>query len=395
MRKRVKALQYPGNPQCLPFYDLPTQPTNMAPFTCQACTDDFEKGAIRIDGNKICPNCLRHIFELALKDEADYPAHWGTTQLDRRHYRNIIGRELYERYKAKEIEYACPTSDRVYCARTDPPRRPDRCGGFIGRWDDRATCVRCEKCMWYTCIRCEESFSTGEVQGSETTIDHICDPSRESEINARALQGLARGKDYQICPACQRPWALWDGCNHMRCTCKAHFCFSCGAKVGQTYRHWRRSRCPLYNSAREERVGNRLRRPLPDGLPIAEENEEWLEAQQDIMPEVPHFLRIELEQRNQQIVAALRRGQNAHIAQHLQLLEDMVLQLPVRRLQQGGIVMLGVHEYEYPQREEHRDADVDEADHRQGLRQHDAELDQYEQRRRRRQQAAAVACIMM
>ncbi|QIX01966.1 hypothetical protein AMS68_007483 [Peltaster fructicola] len=186
---------------------------------------------------------------MAIDDEAEYPAHWGQCIPDYTRLRDVLGADLYSRYNEKTIEYACPVTERVFCARTDPPRRPQPCQHFVGQWNSQKLCIRCEKCMWYTCMRCEESFSTSSSSGRQAAIDHQCDPSREQEIIQRALQGLERGKDYQICPneECGRPWALWDGCNHMRCTCKTYFCFICGAKIHEHYKHFERTDdCPLY-----------------------------------------------------------------------------------------------------------------------------------------------------
>jgi hypothetical protein len=72
-------------------------------------------------------------------------------------------------------------------------------------------CVKCEACAWYTCLRCEESFSTSDVEGANAAIEHECDPQRGREFEERAFMGLKRGKEWQVCPKCKRRVELSDG----------------------------------------------------------------------------------------------------------------------------------------------------------------------------------------
>lgn len=117
--------------------------------------------------------------------------------------------------------------------------------------------MRCAECMWYTCLRCEESFSTGDVAGEEVEIGHECDPRMNAELEERAFSGLVRGVDWQFCPneECRRRVELSDGCNHIRCLCRAHFCFVCGYFVRDGEGHWRREGgCPRFGKKGDERA---------------------------------------------------------------------------------------------------------------------------------------------
>lgn len=103
--------------------------------------------------------------------------------------------------------------------------------------------------MWYTCLRCEESFSIGDVAGEKINSVHECDPSRNAELEERAFKGLVRGVDWQLCPNnnCKRRIELSDGCNHVRCHCRTHFCFICGRPVVDGQGHWRQEGgCPRF-----------------------------------------------------------------------------------------------------------------------------------------------------
>lgn len=233
-------------------------PTN--PKTCTACLDPLPGPHLLIDTNPLCHACFRHLFTLALSSEASYPASWAGRTLSATRYAHILGPELLAGYTAKATEYACPPQERVYCSRTDPPRRLEACGQFMGRWSgvvSSACCVKCEACAWFMCLRCEESFSTGEVEGVETAIEHECDPRRDLELEERAFRGLKRGREWQLCPneVCKRRVELSDGCNHMRCVCRMHFCFLCGKPVKDGDGHWRKDEgCPRFGQKESERA---------------------------------------------------------------------------------------------------------------------------------------------
>jgi hypothetical protein len=106
-------------------------------------------------------------------------------------------------------------------------------------------------------LRCEESFSTGDVGGVEVEIEHECDARRDGEIEERAFKGLVRGKEWQVCPneECKRRVELSDGCNHMRCVCRMHFCFICGKPVRDGEGHWRKEGgCPRFGQKDSKRA---------------------------------------------------------------------------------------------------------------------------------------------
>jgi len=118
-------------------------------------------------------------------------------------------------------------------------------------------CVKCEGCQWYTCLRCEESFSTGDVGGVEAAIEHECDARRDGELEERAFKGLERGREWQECPneECKRRVELSDGCNHMRCVCRMHFCFVCGKPVRDGEGHWKKEGgCPRFGTKDSKRA---------------------------------------------------------------------------------------------------------------------------------------------
>jgi hypothetical protein len=232
--------------------------------TCTACLDPLPGPHLLIDSHALCHACFRHLFTLALSNESSYPASWAGRPLSATRYAHILGPELLAAYSAKATEYACPPHERVSCSRADPPRRPEACGKFVGRWRGEkdsqfgvARCVKCEDCAWYTCLRCEESFSTRDVAGSEAAIEHECDATRDGELDERAFRGLQQGREWQVCPneGCKRRVELSDGCNHVRCVCRMHFCFLCGLLVRDGEGHWRKNGgCPRFGQKDSKRA---------------------------------------------------------------------------------------------------------------------------------------------
>ena len=139
----------------------------------------------------------------------------------------------------------------MYCHQTDPPRRPQGCGSFLGRRTGKKHCRLCEKCQWYTCLLCLECYSTSDSEGKEIEIEHHYDPSSEQELRRRAFEGLVRGRDYQDCPNtnCEHRIELSEGCNCIQCqSCGMQFCYIRGRKAEEGSGHWKSgSRCPKWN----------------------------------------------------------------------------------------------------------------------------------------------------
>lgn len=219
-----------------------------------------------IQSYPICHPCFRHLFHLATQSEHSHPASWGGNPLSAPRYAHILGPDLLRDYEAKSAEYAVPVGERVFCKQTDWPRRREECGRFVGRLrvgdgEARGGCVKCEQCKWYTCLRCEETFSTSGSErsdGGKVELEHECDASRKAELEERAFRGLKRGVEWQLCPnteGCKRRVELREGCNHVVCACGTHFCFVCGERVRDGMGHWRaEGGCPRFGRRGDERA---------------------------------------------------------------------------------------------------------------------------------------------
>jgi hypothetical protein len=90
-------------------------------------------------------------------------------------------------------------------------------------------------------------------------------PRVDPEEAARAVKGLVRGKDYQICPGCSHVFALGTGCNHIVCLCNCPLCFLCGKMTLHDDDHFKRGGCPRFGQPEKVIFDN------PDPVAVARE----------------------------------------------------------------------------------------------------------------------------
>ncbi|KAJ7236179.1 hypothetical protein C8J57DRAFT_137915 [Mycena rebaudengoi] len=86
------------------------------------------------------------------------------------------------------------------------------------------TLVQCPRCRGSLCKTCKvvwhEHLTCEEYQAQPIT-------ERAPEDVAFAI--LAKQEKWRRCPKCSAMVELKFGCNHITCTCKHHFCYTCGA----------------------------------------------------------------------------------------------------------------------------------------------------------------------
>lgn len=226
-----------------PPIELPEPPQ----WTCGACLDDFtqqDELPVHLKDDSVCKGCLKHLFELALTDEAQYPTQWGDMILHPADFEDVVGKDFVGKYDSKAEEWKVAATYRIYCS----------CGKFMGSKSYWPTiwCPVCSQCGTAACAGCRLILAS-----HDGFIDpHRCrfhKPEQDKDFK-EALGSMARGKDYQLCPnkRCQRPIQLQEGCNHMICRpgCGTHFCYRCGKECDMQSYHWARSAtgCPLYTA---------------------------------------------------------------------------------------------------------------------------------------------------
>lgn len=205
-------------------------------FQCQSCFDDKpEEELVLVAGDSVCSECFergpKSFFIAALKSETNHPAKYGFTVINIDDFTSFFTAEFLAAYHTKLEEYAVAIPERLYC-NNKATAANDICGHYLGKKSANST-ILCLACSTDVCTECASAIS-GDLD------DHMC-----SESTVDAFDGQVRGVDYQICPntSCQIRITLWDGCNHMTCTCNAEFCYRCG-KIPEPG-HWDEgSGCP-------------------------------------------------------------------------------------------------------------------------------------------------------
>lgn len=172
----------------------------------------------------------------------------------------IVKKELFENQKI----YICKSSDCLGSR------------GFIS--DNQSFEVPCMyNCGASFCHNCEGDYHGQIPCGS---------------IDPESLKFMMDNK-FQMCPQCKKMIEKTEGCNHIACSCGAHFCYECGREYDTSRSHTRQNPCtnPANNwwvdLDREQRIHEEER----DRREEAEFEEDEFEHNM--------FLRAQLEQERQ------------------------------------------------------------------------------------------------
>ncbi|KAJ4870719.1 RING/U-box superfamily protein [Raphanus sativus] len=157
--------------------------------------------------------------------------------------RDIIPGDVFERWDKSLCESLILSSEKVYCPFED-------CSAMMVVDDDeqgdevretecpschRLFCAQC-KATWHAGIWCEEFQRSGNARKKKKNSD---------EEDAMLIQ-MAKNKQWRRCPSCKFYVEKIDGCIHMRCRCRFHFCYRCGAAWSLTHACHIRSRLLSY-----------------------------------------------------------------------------------------------------------------------------------------------------
>ena len=217
-------------------------------YRCMVCYEEYDGAPHKtVHDLDLCADCVKEsvipLFHKALKYETHFPAKLGENKiLNPRDFLEYFddGKAFLDQWLRKEREYLTPYKMRVYCS---------DCGKFLlsNPKDAKANNVVCDGCLAFTCTVCHAN--TTVEMGS-----HVCKPEAlEANEPAKRMEGLERGKHYQLCPneECQAVINLMDGCNHIVCEgCRTNFCYLCGQEAQPDSGHWTVG-CPRYNRADE------------------------------------------------------------------------------------------------------------------------------------------------
>ncbi|KAE8391180.1 hypothetical protein BDV23DRAFT_171774 [Aspergillus alliaceus] len=208
---------------------------------CCTCYDTFPSSeTIRLEcGDIYCTDCLKGFFIRATKDEQLFPPRCCRQNIPVSAIAAKMTTEELHVFASAEVEFS--TKNRVYCSNL-------RCGRFIPPSRIIWNRAQCGSCQYSTCAICKNIFHYGYCPE---------DPGLRGTLEFASSQG------WQRCFACGTVVELETGCYHIRCKCKAEFCYLCGAR-------WKVCSCRLWDEARLRPaafVDRNLNLPIPQPWP--------------------------------------------------------------------------------------------------------------------------------
>jgi hypothetical protein len=223
-------------------------------FECILCLEDKSEVQPRLVGDsRICDECANEavvpLFLEALEHEHMYPPMWGTEKLEFQTFCDLFEDGWEYLWSDKEIEYAVPVKERLYCEHRDSVGGIV-CGEFLGKRGSGLTL--CSRCLRHTCRACGTSDHDSANPG-----EHAC--KKVAEVNP--FEKLLKGRHYQQCPGCKNKVEQLDGCNHMICRppCGTSFCFVCGKRVAAHQSgHWQRGGCPRFGVSGDRQIWDEI-----------------------------------------------------------------------------------------------------------------------------------------
>lgn len=138
-----------------------------------------------------CVDCIRDLFERAMRDETLFPPRCCRQNIDVETLDIFLTKELKEGFQKKKIEFS--TKDRTYCFQPD-------CSKFINPININNNIAICSDCGLSTCSICKAQAHDGDCPADSAT--------------QQTLE-LAREAGWQRCFQCHRLVELDHGCNHM------------------------------------------------------------------------------------------------------------------------------------------------------------------------------------
>ncbi|KAB8262097.1 hypothetical protein BDV32DRAFT_136800 [Aspergillus pseudonomiae] len=188
---------------------------------CCTCFDSFQSSdMVGLEcGDLYCTDCLKSLFMRATKDEQLFPPRCCRRHIPLSLVEKQMTTEEMDVFQRAAIEFS--TTNRTYCSNTD-------CGRFIVPTNIVAQQAKCKYCGSLTCTVCKNTFHHDDCP-EDTALQETLE--------------LARSQGWQRCVSCKAMVELTIGCYHMRCNCKAEFCYLCGRK-------WKSCRCVLWQEGR-------------------------------------------------------------------------------------------------------------------------------------------------
>ncbi|XP_022732329.1 E3 ubiquitin-protein ligase RNF144A-like [Durio zibethinus] len=201
-----------------------------ASFICEICVEPKQANeSFNIKGcsHAYCTVCMIKYVASKLQDKItaiSCPVGNCEGLLEPQYCRNILPREVFDRWGDALCEAIILGSERFYCPFKDCSMLLIDDGGQVVKESECPNCRRlfCAQCKvpWHAGIEC------GEFQGLDKD---------EREREDIMLMKLAKDKKWSRCPKCRFVVERTEGCRLMRCRCGTAFCYDCGTTRVDSY----------------------------------------------------------------------------------------------------------------------------------------------------------------
>ncbi|SMR42900.1 unnamed protein product [Zymoseptoria tritici ST99CH_1E4] len=213
-------------------------------FECPVCADDLSLD-VRVlvgDGDDaMCRDCIIAQFEEDFErpdEEAEtgFGVRWGLRRLRIGDFRELFDIDFIAKYEQRFLEFTTPREQRVYCPcllQPIPGYDVRYCTAFVAAASDTEELVTCPQCDGTVCTLCQRP---SDRDAHECTGAPEVTAGEEMDVSE-----MRRGKDYQRCPGCRKPYELREACNFVRCalsSCEKGFCYLCGTETAHESNHW-------------------------------------------------------------------------------------------------------------------------------------------------------------
>ncbi|XVE70776.1 hypothetical protein DITRI_Ditri10aG0098000 [Diplodiscus trichospermus] len=199
-------------------------------FICEICVEPKhanESFSIKGCSHAYCTDCMIKYVASKLQDKITAigcPVGNCEGLLEPEYCRNILPREVFDRWGDALCEAMVLGFDRFYCPFKDCSMLLIDDGGQVVKESE------CPNCRRLFCAQCKVPWHTG-IECGEFQKLHKDEREREDIM----LMKLAKDKKWARCPSCRFVVERTQGCRFMRCRCGTAFCYDCGTTQVDNY----------------------------------------------------------------------------------------------------------------------------------------------------------------
>ncbi len=199
---------------------IPTMPLDSCPKMVASGPNSMPTLAVFVCGHRCCVECINAWVRFVTNNgqfPLTCPVQDCAQVIKPKDLENVISDvDLFGRFCARFFEYE-HASKGMYC-----PNK--QCSAFIFQLPSRLHhAAECSKCKRSVCLKCRVPWHVGY-----TCTQYQALPRQERLPEDLQLLDLAKNNKWKRCPSCRFVVERRMGCYHMRCRCKAEFCYICG-----------------------------------------------------------------------------------------------------------------------------------------------------------------------